>query len=77
MIVEYRPRRLRRLGRDPRQLLAETRSVDDQAAWLDDSTLAYAQQHEDGAKDLWSVPADGSGEPGKLVRDAHSPAMLG
>ncbi|MCJ1676010.1 hypothetical protein MTF65_01250 [Streptomyces sp. APSN-46.1] len=56
---------------------AETRSVDDQAAWLDDSTLAYAQQHDDGTKDLWSVPADGSGEPGLLLRDAHSPATLG
>ncbi|MEU8527588.1 MFS transporter [Streptomyces sp. NPDC048629] len=56
---------------------AETRSVDDQAAWLDDATLAYAQQHDDGTKDLWSVPADGSGTPRQLLRNAHSPAPLG
>ncbi|MET9734644.1 hypothetical protein ABZZ79_29610 [Streptomyces sp. NPDC006458] len=56
---------------------AETRSVDDQAAWLDDSTLAYVQQHDDGTKDVWSVPADGSGSPRRLLRNAHSPAALG
>ncbi|MBB4987303.1 hypothetical protein [Streptomyces nymphaeiformis] len=56
---------------------AETRSVDDQAAWLDGSTLAYAQQHDDGTKDLWSVPADGFGKPRLLLRNAHSPAALG
>ncbi|MFF3608292.1 hypothetical protein [Streptomyces sp. NPDC002463] len=51
--------------------------MDDQAAWLDGSTLAYAQQHDDGTKDLWSVPADGSGKPRLLLRNAHSPAALG
>ncbi|WP_367325808.1 hypothetical protein [Streptomyces sp. HUAS ZL42] len=56
---------------------AETRSVDDQAAWLDNSTLAYAQQHDDGTKDLWAVPADGSGKPKLLLQNAHSPAALG
>ncbi|WP_225320783.1 TolB-like translocation protein [Streptomyces luteolifulvus] len=56
---------------------AETRSVDDQAAWLDNSTLAYAQQHDDGTKDVWSVPADGSDKPKLLLRNAHSPAALG
>lgn len=55
----------------------ETRSVDDQAAWLDDSTLAYAQVHGDGIKDVWTVPADGSGKPRLLLRNAHSPAALG
>ncbi|TJZ54645.1 hypothetical protein FCH28_12960 [Streptomyces piniterrae] len=56
---------------------AETHSVDDQAAWLDNSTLAYAQQHSDGTKDLWTVPADGAGKPRLLLRNAHSPAALG
>ncbi|MGP3947515.1 TolB family protein [Streptomyces sp. 7N604] len=56
---------------------AETRSVDDQAAWLDNSTLAYVQQHDNGTKDLWTVPADGSGKPKLLLRDAHSPTALG
>lgn len=56
---------------------AETRSVDDQATWLDDDTLAYVQQHADGTKDVWTVPADGTGKPSLLRRDAHSPAPLG
>jgi WD40-like Beta Propeller Repeat len=51
--------------------LAETDSIDDQAEWLDNDTLAYA----DGAN-VYTVPADGSGEPGLLVRDASSPVQL-
>jgi hypothetical protein len=51
--------------------LAETDSIDDQAEWLDDKTLAYA----DGPN-VYTVPADGSGEPGLLVRDASSPVRL-
>jgi hypothetical protein len=51
--------------------LAETDSIDDQAEWLDDDTLAYA----DGTN-VYTVPADGSGEPGLLVRDASSPVRL-
>ncbi|MEU8417065.1 hypothetical protein AB0C24_30130 [Amycolatopsis japonica] len=50
-------------------MLAETRSVDDQAAWLDDRTVAYGV---DSA--VWSVPADGSGAPRELVAQAASPA---
>lgn len=52
--------------------LAEDRSIDDQAAWLDDGTVAYAI---DG--DVWSVPADGSGEPKLIAPDASSPALVG
>ncbi|GGS49056.1 TolB family protein [Actinokineospora fastidiosa] len=51
--------------------LAETRSVDDQAAWLDDRTLAYALP----GPDVWKVPADGSGAPELLAADASSPSM--
>jgi hypothetical protein len=51
--------------------LAETDSIDDQAEWLDDKTLAYS----DGPN-VYTVPADGSGEPGLLVRDASSPVRL-
>jgi hypothetical protein len=51
--------------------VAETDSIDDQAEWLDDDTLAYS----DGAN-VYTVPADGSGEPGLLVRDASSPVRL-
>ena len=51
--------------------VAETRSVDDQAEWLDDVTLAYAV-----GNDVFTVPADGSGEPQLLVKDASSPVRL-
>ncbi|HKN54701.1 MAG TPA: hypothetical protein VJX66_19530 [Amycolatopsis sp.] len=52
--------------------LAETRSVDDQALWQDDTTVLYGL---DSA--IWSVPADGSGAPRRLVSDAASPAVTG
>ncbi|MFC8127540.1 TolB family protein [Streptomyces sp. NPDC057302] len=57
--------------------LAETRSVDDQAAWLDDDTLAYALPGEQGRKrDVWTTPADGKGAPNLLVRSGSSPAAV-
>ncbi len=52
--------------------LAEERSVDDQAAWLDDGTVAYAV---DGG--VWSTPADGTGEARLLAPGASSPVMVG
>jgi hypothetical protein len=51
--------------------VAETRSVDDQAEWLDNETLVYS----DG-ENVYTVPADGSGEEQLLVRDASSPVRL-
>ncbi|MEU1709537.1 TolB-like translocation protein [Streptomyces sp. NPDC005706] len=66
---------LRTLRRTP---LAERHSVDDQATWLDDRTLAYAlpADGEVGGSDLWTVPADGSGTPRLLIAGASSPAPL-
>ncbi|UWZ59598.1 PD40 domain-containing protein [Dactylosporangium aurantiacum] len=55
---------------------AEQASVDDQAAWLDGSTLAYTLRRDDGRPDVWAVPADGTGAPRLLVPDAESPATL-
>jgi len=52
--------------------VAENRSIDDQVEWLDDATLAYS----DGTN-VYTVPADGSGEPQLLVKDATSPVRLG
>ncbi|MCF3131882.1 hypothetical protein [Streptomyces olivochromogenes] len=57
--------------------LAETRSVDDQAAWLDPHTIAYSLPRGRGHADIWSVPADGSGTPRRIIPDAESPAALG
>jgi hypothetical protein len=55
--------------------LAETVSVDDQAAWLDDHTVVYARTGTSSISyDLWTVPADGSGAPAKLVEGGFSPA---
>ncbi|MCG8922042.1 hypothetical protein [Lentzea sp. CC55] len=56
--------------------LAETRSVDDQPAWVDDRTVAYGIQRDDGLNDVWAVPADGSGAPAVLVPEASSPAPI-
>ncbi|AJT62844.1 hypothetical protein T261_1156 [Streptomyces lydicus] len=57
--------------------LAETRSVDDQAAWLDDRTLAYALPGHGGRRsDVWTVPANGSGNPSLRIPDASSPAFV-
>ena len=56
--------------------LAEKNSVDDQATWLDDDTVAYALPTSGvtGSTDLWSVPADGTGQPKLIVHNAFSPA---
>ena len=51
--------------------LAETRSVDDQVEWLDDERILYGL-----VKDVWVVPADGTGRPQVYIRDALSPAVV-
>ncbi|MFF6777282.1 TolB family protein [Streptomyces sp. NPDC012637] len=55
--------------------LAERRSVDDQAVWLDDDTLAYALPADTrgGSDDVWTVPADGTGTPEVLLEDGQAP----
>jgi hypothetical protein len=51
--------------------VAETRSIDDQVEWLDDATLAYSDE-----RNVYTVPADGTGTAQLLVRDATSPVRL-
>ena len=51
--------------------LAEKRSIDDQAEWLDGDTVVYG----DG-RDVWSVPADGRGRPLRLLAGATSPTPM-
>jgi len=51
--------------------LAEHRSVDDQAEWLDDSRVLYGV---DGA--VWVARADGTGEPQRYLARADSPAAV-
>ncbi|MEV8021346.1 TolB-like translocation protein [Streptomyces sp. NPDC086554] len=62
-----------RTGRET--ALAERRSVDDQALWLNGRTLLYALPGDFGA-DLWSVPADGGGTPRMVVKSGTSPAVV-
>ena len=58
--------------------LAETRSVDDQAAWLGNNTVMYdvPQVHGTGY-DIWEVPADGSGTPRLIIPNGFSPTAVG
>ncbi|CAL9331279.1 hypothetical protein SUDANB120_00076 [Streptomyces sp. enrichment culture] len=53
--------------------LAAPAGVDDQAAWLDNSTVAYGRA-DHGKPFVYTVPADGSGEPVKLV-EGSSPTV--
>jgi hypothetical protein len=55
--------------------LAETRSVDDQIEWLDNSTVIYSVDTGIGAPSIYSAPADGSGQPALFVADADSPSI--
>jgi hypothetical protein len=59
--------------------LAEPRSVDDQAEWLDDTHVVYGLPRDakgSASSDIWVVPADGTGTPKVLVADAWSPAVI-
>jgi uncharacterized repeat protein (TIGR01451 family) len=51
--------------------LAETRSIDDQVEWLDDQHVLY-----EVTPDVWTVAADGSGEPRRFLRSARAPAVI-
>ena len=51
--------------------LGETRAVDDQAEWSDDSHVLYRV-----GEDLWEVPADGGGRARPYLAAADSPAMV-
>ena len=58
--------------------LADTRSIDDQAAWLNNDTVMYqVPQAHAGGFDIWEVPADGSGTPKLIIPDGYSPTAVG
>ncbi|MFF1375313.1 hypothetical protein [Streptomyces sp. NPDC058308] len=82
-------KRVRKGTRDPWRLyvldlrtmrehpVAEQHSVDDQAAWLDDDTLAYALPGKSGRRqNIWSTPANGSARPTLRIRGASSPTAV-
>jgi hypothetical protein len=51
--------------------LAESRSVDDQAAWLDDDHVLYGYENA-----VWVVRADGSDRPRLYLEGALSPSVV-
>jgi hypothetical protein len=54
---------------------AETRFIDDQIEWLDNTRLAYELRLPDSPKvQVWSVAADGLGQPERLLLEASSPS---
>jgi Tol biopolymer transport system component len=56
--------------------LPETRSIDDQLAWLDDEHLMYGvPRGSSGRTDVWVSPLTG-GTPRLLVPDADSPSVV-
>ena len=62
-----------------RTRLAETRGVDDQVQWLDNDRVHNAlpaPPDRTPAMDQWAVPADGTGEPMRIVPDAYSAAAV-
>lgn len=51
--------------------LAERRSIDDQAEWLNDETVVYGDGHS-----VWAARADGGGRPQRLLARADSPVSI-
>lgn len=59
--------------------LAETRSVDDQAEWLDDEWIAYILPNSAvgiGSSDVWTLSVKTQEPPRILVRRAYSPVAV-
>jgi hypothetical protein len=63
--------------------LPESRSVDDQATWLDADHILYSLPHgvgdlaAAGSTNLWSIGAAGIEPPQLFLRHAYSPAIVG
>ncbi|HEU5080692.1 MAG TPA: hypothetical protein VFT72_15885 [Opitutaceae bacterium] len=55
----------------------ETRNVDDQPEWIDDTHLAYSLPHSSGGgADIWSVETSAQAKPEMLIPDAYSPCVV-
>jgi hypothetical protein len=55
----------------------ETRSIDDQAEWLDDNHILYEVQPQGSlGSDIWEATLDGSAQPRLLIPHALSPAVV-
>jgi hypothetical protein len=60
------------------KLLPIEQNVDDQAEWLDDSTVLYglADPAKPGDSNVYSIPIDGSAGPSLFLRHAWSPSVV-
>jgi dipeptidyl aminopeptidase/acylaminoacyl peptidase len=56
--------------------LTETRSVDDQAIWLDNDRVLYGLVDSAPWMSVMVVPADGTGQPNVFAKGAASPAVV-
>ena len=59
--------------------LSETRNVDDQVEWYDETNILFGlpkSQSGTAETNTWIVPADGSGRPRLLVPRAWSPSVI-
>lgn len=54
----------------------ESRSVDDQVEWLDDTHVMYHLTGASTAADVWSAAIDGETPPSLVLAAAYSPAVL-
>lgn len=70
--------RVRTLADGKDVLVDESRSVDDQIEWLDDSHVMFGLARPGGGatSDVWVAPADGTGPAELLLRAAWSPAVV-
>jgi hypothetical protein len=61
-----------------RAILAETRSVDDQIEWVDDSHVLYAtpRSSQTAVTDVWVAPVEGSEPAGVFLPQAESPVVV-
>jgi hypothetical protein len=59
-------------------VLPLTGNADDQAEWLDDSTLLFGLPSADAPGDfaVYSAPADGSAAESLLIEHASSPSVV-
>jgi hypothetical protein len=64
------------LTTDREHSLPGTGGIDDQAAWLDDATLAYGKAAAGQKPSVHRIPADGSAGPELLVPNASSPVPI-
>jgi hypothetical protein len=61
-------------------LAGETRSVDDQMEWIDDDHIAYGLPDDvpppTAVTNVWTLAADGTGSPQRLVHGGDSPSVV-